>query len=181
MENFDNIDIRTIEPRDIETLVKQFTFPWADAATTRAKWQHYYKQQQAGERLACVIEKDNKIVGYGSLVVESSYPPFAHDDVFEIHDIWINAAEREQGLGALLITYLESVAEDNQASHIGMGVGLYADYGAAQRLYMRLGYMPDGAGITYKNAPVVPGKQYPVDDHLLLWLVKELSPKESEE
>jgi len=37
-----------------------------------------------------------------------------------------------------------------------------------------MGYQPDGNGITYKGAWVVPGEQYPVDDDLLFWLTKTL-------
>jgi hypothetical protein len=51
-------------------------------------------------------------------------------------------------------------------------VGLSADYGAAQRLYHKLGYEPDGNGVTYDRAPVTPGQKYPLDDDLALMLVK---------
>jgi len=30
---------------------------------------------------------------------------------------------------------------------VGIGVGLYADYGTAQRMYARRGYVPDGHGL----------------------------------
>ena len=32
---------------------------------------------------------------------------------------------------------------------VGIGVGLYPDYGSAQRLYIKRGYLPDGHGATY--------------------------------
>lgn len=57
---------------------------------------------------------------------------------------------------------------------IGLAVGLYADYGPAQKLYFKLGYIPDGFGITYEYAQVIPGQSYCVDDSLLLWLTKSL-------
>lgn len=59
-------------------------------------------------------------------------------------------------------------------AQIGLGVGLYADYGAAQRLYVRRGYMPDGAGLTWNNEPAEAGAMVRVDDDLLLWLHKPL-------
>ena len=34
---------------------------------------------------------------------------------------------------------------------------MYADYGTAQRMYVKRGYIPDGRGIMYNNLPVVPG------------------------
>jgi hypothetical protein len=61
---------------------------------------------------------------------------------------------------------------------IGIGVGLYAGadggYGAAQRLYIKRGYIPDGKGITYNYEPTIPGNSYPLDDDLVLWFTKKL-------
>jgi len=51
---------------------------------------------------------------------------------------------------------------------------IYADYGNAQRLYVKLGYIPDGQGVivgdTYPNA----GDRVRLDDALVLYLVKRL-------
>lgn len=45
---------------------------------------------------------------------------------------------------------------------------------SAQKLYCKLGYISDRNGITYKNEYVIAGKEYPVDDDLILWLIKKL-------
>ena len=50
---------------------------------------------------------------------------------------------------------------------------MYADYGPAQRMYIKRGYVPDGLGLYYKNQPVTPGKNVFVDDDLALYLVKK--------
>jgi GNAT superfamily N-acetyltransferase len=55
----------------------------------------------------------------------------------------------------------------------GIGVGLYAGYGPAQRMYILRGYVPDGRGLVHKNEPVSPGHDVFVDDDLLLYFVKE--------
>ena len=57
---------------------------------------------------------------------------------------------------------------------MGLAVGLHRSYGAAQRLYARLGYMPDGYGVTYDREAVVPGDFRAVDDELCLMMVKTL-------
>ena len=57
---------------------------------------------------------------------------------------------------------------------ICLGVGLYADYGPAQRLYVKLGYQPDANGTTYANRPMPPGRTVLLDDSLVLWLIKLL-------
>ena len=73
-----------------------------------------------------------------------------------------------------MIARFEQFAASAGRSTIGLGVGLYADYGAAQRLYVRLGYQPDGRGITYHEKLVVPDQLVRVDDDLILWLTKRL-------
>jgi hypothetical protein len=53
-----------------------------------------------------------------------------------------------------------------------LGVGLFEDYGPAQRLYILRGYVPDGCGITYRGERVKYGDRVVVDDDLVLHLVK---------
>src|SRR5580700_10370596 len=74
----------------------------------------------------------------------------------------------------------EGTAFQTQESYdqIEIGVGLYRDYGPAQKLYFQLGYAPDGNGITYRGQPTIPGQTYTLDDDLILWLVKILPSKE---
>ncbi|MEE8413744.1 MAG: hypothetical protein V3R96_04255, partial [Dehalococcoidales bacterium] len=55
----------------------------------------------------------------------------------------------------------------------GIGVGMYADYGPAQRMYILRGYVPDRLGLFYKNQPVIPGREVLVDDDLVLYFTKE--------
>ena len=57
---------------------------------------------------------------------------------------------------------------------MGIGVGLSRDYGAAQRLYIKRGYVPDGRGVTYNYLPVMAGSKVLVDDDLVLWFTKKL-------
>ena len=57
---------------------------------------------------------------------------------------------------------------------VGIGVGLYDGYGAAQKLYVKRGYIPDGQGITYNYKPVAYGEKVPLDDDLVLWFTKEI-------
>lgn len=60
---------------------------------------------------------------------------------------------------------------------IGFGVGLTADYGSAQRLYIHLRYVPDGKGIYYKYHAIKYSELVPVDDDLVLYLTKSLVDK----
>lgn len=170
----DNIVLRTMKEEDINSLINTFCFPWETIQKTTEKWNGYYAEQRTGIRTVCLVETQNQLVGYGSLVRSSKYSYFKNVNIPEIHDVWISEDRRNQGFGKALIHNLEGIARSEGLTQIGLGVGLYRDYGSAQRLYYRMGYSPDGNGITYKYQPVVPGESYPADDELVLWLKKPL-------
>ena len=50
----------------------------------------------------------------------------------------------------------------------------HSGFGAAQRLYCKLGYIPDGNGVTYDREAVRAGDMRAVDDLLCLMMVKAL-------
>lgn len=158
--------------QDVDELVENFCFPWDTPEKTEAKWKLYFEEHQKEIRTVAIIKLNDEIVGYGSLLYKSEYPLFA--DVPEINDVWIHEKNRGAGLGSALIQWFEALAKDKGYKEIGIGVGLYADYGAAQKLYVKLGYAPDGKGITYQCKKTTPGTQYPLDDDLILWLIKPL-------
>lgn len=164
--------IRPMCEADIDVIAIDRCLPWSTVQETNEKWNKYYKDQQNTIRIVGVVEKDREILGYGSLLLKSQYPYFT--GIPEIHDVWIYKEYRENGLGSRLISWLEALAKGKGYKEVGIGVGLYADYGSAQKLYVRLGYLPDGHGITYKYQPTVPGESYPLDDELILWLKKDL-------
>jgi hypothetical protein len=62
-----------------------------------------------------------------------------------------------------------------KSSIVGIGFGLTADYGDAQKLYIKRGYIPDGLGITSHCKPVSWGESVHVDDDLVLWFRKKLT------
>ncbi|MFE0756500.1 GNAT family N-acetyltransferase [Inquilinus sp. NPDC058860] len=142
----------------------------ADAAL----WAGYLADQAAGRRTVRLAWNGDWPVGYGTLVWESDYPPFRAGAVPEINNLVVAASARGRGIGSALIRAFEDLARQAGRERIGLGVGLYADYGPAQRLYGGLGYRPDGNGITWQERPVVPGDSVPVNDDLVLWLIKRL-------
>ena len=165
--------IRPLREQDIAVLGDLY-FPWSTREETIAKWRGYLDEQQNEARMARIVEQHGKIVGYGNLLPASQYPHFKQNRVPEINDVWVYEESRKKGVATALIVHFEQLAKQKGYTTIGMGVGLYRDYGAAQRLYFKLGYQPDGEGITYKQAAVIPGEKYAVDDDLILWLIKRL-------
>lgn len=172
--------IRSLHKTDIPKIVERYTFSWSTSEKTETLWDAYYQEQEDKVRTVAVIEKDGEILGYGSLLRKPESPFFAQRGIPEINAIWIDEDYRRKGLGTALIKWLEDLASQEGYNEIGIGVGLYRNYGPAQQLYFQLGYIPDGNGITYKSQSTVPGQSYPLDDDLILWLIKKL-PKVSYE
>jgi GNAT superfamily N-acetyltransferase len=137
-------------------------------------WARYSFEQEHRKRVVAIAWNDGAPVGYGTLIWESPYENFRQAGIPEINNLSAARAVRNRGIATALIRHFERCAATAGRTAIGLGFGLYADYGPAQRLYFRLGYRPDGRGITYANKPVAPGESVRLDDDLVLWLTKSL-------
>ncbi|GGO01215.1 hypothetical protein GCM10010969_23270 [Saccharibacillus kuerlensis] len=73
------------------------------------------------------------------------------------------------------------MAACERSSVVGIGVGLFADYGAAQVLYARRGYIPDGKGVYTGDRYAHYGDTVTIDDNLVLYLTKKLDAHNEEE
>ncbi len=84
---------------------------------------------------------------------------------------------RRRGVASRLLDRAE--LEVSRRSRVaGIGFGLHPGYNAAQRLYVRRGYVPDGLGVTYDDRFVREGEVLPFDDSLVLHLTKDLAAEE---
>jgi GNAT superfamily N-acetyltransferase len=137
-------------------------------------WPRYLAEHEAGERVVFVAEDAGAPVGYASLIWRPLYPPFAAEDTPEISDMVVVEGLRGQGIGSALIAACEARARAAGKRRIGIGFALYADYGRAQRLYVRRGFTPDGRGVWYGAEPAIPGQTYRLDDDLVLFLTKAI-------
>jgi GNAT superfamily N-acetyltransferase len=168
------IEIRPLDEIDISEIVKSFDqIGWDKPA---ALFQEYLKEQKANERYVWVAYQQNQFVGYITLKVDSEYLPFAKMNIPEIKDLNVLPNCRNQGVGSVLMKKAEEKA-GVYSTQVGIGVGLTADYGNAQRLYVKSGYIPDGNGVTYHHESVKWGVDYKVDDDLVLWFIKDLPSK----
>lgn len=139
------------------------------------KWDRYLEEQDQGLREVLLADTGEAIVAYGSLAWVSQNPSFRNAGIPEIQDLVVAEAYRKNGLGTRIIRALEKRASSAGHVRVGIGVGLYRDYSAAQRLYSRLGYALDGTGVSYKNASVEPGSHVTVDDDLVIWMLRSLN------
>lgn len=143
-----------------------------------AKAVDYFEQalahQDAGDRLVFIAEYEGEACGYCMLSWSPKYGFYKSMGYPEIQDLNILPAFRGRGFASELITHCENLALERGCSHMGISVGLTASYGAAQRLYVKLDYIPDGHGVTYDRKVVAHAEFKPVDDDLCLMMVKRL-------
>jgi GNAT superfamily N-acetyltransferase len=139
-----------------------------------ALWASYLADHQIGRRTVLIAWTGERPLGYGNLFWRSEYEPFQSLGIPEINNLGVDVAFRRRGIATRLILAFEDNARRSGRHEIGLGVGLYADYGDAQRLYWRLGYRPDGRGVTYNGRTVFPGEHVRLDDDLILWLSKSI-------
>ena len=164
--------IRPFGKEDISALVKEFArHHWEKPASL---FELYWQEQNTNERFMWVAFSNQQLAGYVTLKWLSAYQPFAENRIPEIMDLNVLPPYRQQGIGSQLLDVAEGLAAA-RGRVVGLGVGLYRDYGSAQKLYVKRGYIPDGQGVTYRYQWVVPGDSAPVDDDLILWFTKTFS------
>lgn len=138
-----------------------------------AQYQRYLDEQTADQRPVLVARLDGEFAGYVTVLWEPDYPPFRKTGIPEIQDFNVLPQFRRRGIGSALMDAAEALIATRSAT-AGIGVGLYPDYGPAQRLYVLRGYLPDGRGIASETVQVRPGQVVRVDDDLALYFTRDL-------
>jgi GNAT superfamily N-acetyltransferase len=138
-------------------------------------WPTCFQQQDEGVRTILGWIEGEQIIAYVQLNRAPKYQPFESTGIPEIQDLRVDRDYRHKGIGTSLIYFCEAIIVSEGGTMMGIGVGLYSDYGKAQQLYVSLGYVPDGAGINYDRVTVKRGERVIVDDDLSLMMVKSLT------
>ena len=169
------IDVRALTTADIVAIPRAFdALGWP--GKTAALYERYLADQASGSRMVFVATSARTIAGYVTVVWVSGYGPFADVEIPEIQDLNVLPEFRRRGIGWALMDAAEAAIAD-RADTAGIGVGVYADYGAAHLMYLRRGYLPDGRGLAYRGATVTPGTSVPMDDDLVLMMTRRLSDR----
>jgi GNAT superfamily N-acetyltransferase len=161
--------IRTLQADDVDDLAAAF----ASWPKPRSLFEGYAARLAAGDLDVVVAVLEQATAGFLIIEPKSGYPPFTAGDVPEIADFNVLPHARGRGVGTALMDEAERRVGEF-SSVVGLGVGLYADYGAAQRLYVRRGYLPDGAGVVLDGVSVAAGTTIRLDDEPMLMLSKQL-------
>ncbi len=144
------------------------------AAKSDGYFDRALEYQEEGSRLVFIASLERRDVGYCMLAWEPKYAFFRKMDIPEIQDLNVLPDFRRQGVGNFMIEHCENLARKKGMAYMGIGVGMDASYGAAQRLYIKRGYIPDGNGLTYDRKTIPHGAIHPVDDDMSLMLMKGL-------
>jgi len=131
------------------------------------QYRRYCRECQANKRVVLIAEVKGEFAGYITILWESPYPPFREQKIPEIADFNVLIKFRRRGIGKALMDQAERrIAQRSPIA--GIGVGLTEDYGAAQILYAKRGYIPDGKGISYNERFLKHSDQVIIDDDLIL-------------
>ncbi|OGO37202.1 MAG: hypothetical protein A2147_01445 [Chloroflexi bacterium RBG_16_57_8] len=165
-----DIVIRVLEAGDTVAIDAAFTgIGWR---SRRLQIEGYLREQESGERVGLVAYSVEQFAGYVTVNWKPVYSPFAERGIPLIQDLNVLPPFRRRHIASRLVDEAERRIFDRSPT-AGIGVGLYSDYGPAQRMYVLRGYVPDGRGLTYNDQPVAPGHEVRVDDDLILFFTKE--------
>ncbi|MET3937443.1 ribosomal protein S18 acetylase RimI-like enzyme [Paenibacillus sp. PvP094] len=166
-----NIHIRTLNEHDPALISRAFQEQgWVKPVE---QYLHYLAEQEKGERVTLVAELDGAFAGYVNVLWNSPYPSFKEQGIPEINDFNVLIQYQRQGIGSRLMDRAEELIQE-RTDIAGIGVGVFTDYGKAQILYVRRGYIPDGKGIHKHDRYLMPGDETIIDDDVVLYLTKKL-------
>lgn len=169
-ENHDLL-IRDMNIEDVYTIHNErLSHGWHSDISVYEK---YLEDQVNNKLFVFIAEYKGEIVGYTTLKPFVNVGPFASRKLPEISDFNVFVKYRYKGIGSSILDVVESFASQSSDT-ITLAVGLHSGYGAAQRLYIKRGYIPDGSGVWYQDNNLIPYKNCSNDDSLVLYLYKQI-------
>lgn len=163
--------IREMVEKDCAVIARSFAAQGWEKP--EGQFRRYWKEQLGHQRIVLVAIFDGAFAGYLTIVWMSDYPPFREFNIPEIVDLNVLIKFCRMGIANRLMEEAEKRIVE-KAPKAGLGVCLHSDYGPAQALYARRGYIPDGRGVYYRGHHLQYGEQVVLDDDLCLYLIKPL-------
>ncbi len=158
--------------RNFEASV-QFLTEWVCDGEAEAR--RYLADHAEPEGASLVATRGHDVVGYVAIVWESNFAGFRDRGIPLVHQVAVAGLFRRQGVATLLMDAAEQLARERGIATLGITVGLFDEYGPAQRLYGQRSYIPDGRGACRGQRPLGKGMQVTMDDDLIIWLTKDLA------
>ncbi|MDD3242424.1 MAG: GNAT family N-acetyltransferase [Eubacteriales bacterium] len=163
--------LRRMEPGDVEPICRAEAAQGWHAAPD--KYFTRLRHQQAGLCVSLTALWDGCPAGYINLYFSPQDGPFVGQSLCEIVDFGVLEKYQRRGIGSALMDAAERIAAQ-RSDRVCLGVGLHSGYGCAQRMYAKRGYVPDGSGVWYGDAPCPPYTACQNDDDLVLYWSKHL-------
>jgi len=159
------ISIRKAVADDVDALVEM----------KMADIEECFARQDSGSLDIYIATQRAKPVGYSLINWSPKYKFYDVMNIPAIQDLRVKRSFRRKGIATAMMKMLENIVSAAGYQRIGISVGVTAKYGAAQRIYAKMGYIPDGHGVTYDRESIKSGEFRPIDDNLCLMMVKELA------
>jgi len=166
------IAIEPVDDGNSESAVR-FLIEWVSDGEAEAR--SYLAEHEEPDGASLIATSGSDVAGYIAIVWESNYAGFRSRGIPLVHQIAVAGPFRRRGVATLLMDAAEQLARDRGIATLGITVGLFDEYGPAQRLYGRRGYIPDGRGACQGQWPLRKGTRVSMDDDLIIWLTKDLA------
>jgi len=162
-----------MQVEDIDILAEEFGIKqgWHDKTTEL--FTMYFDEHISSKRYVSVALVGDSIAGYATLLPNDEIGAFANRSIPVVCDFNVLKKFQRQGVGSALMDEIEKTAKQ-MSNEICLAVGLYKDYGTAQRMYVKRGYVPDGSGVWHNGRNLQPYEACVNDDDLVLWMSKTL-------
>ena len=165
-----NLKVRDMVEADAQIIFDTYlSYKWHPDLNT---YLNYYAETKEGKRKVFIAEYDEKVAGLCTLVFDPDEGPLGSQGIPEIVDLCVFFNRHNRGIGNRLLDAAEGEAA-KKCNKVYLGVGLHSGYGAAQRIYVKRGYVPDGSGVWYMGKQLEQYANCCNDDELVLYMVKE--------
>lgn len=165
------IAVQLVDEGNSESVVR-FLIEWVSDGEAEAR--RYLADHAGPDGASLIAAAGSDVIGYVAIVWESDYAGFRSRGIPLIHQLAVARLFQRQGVATLLMDAAEQLVRDRGIATLGITVGLFDEYGPAQALYGRRGYIPDGRGACRGQRPLSKGMQVTMDDDLIIWLTKDL-------
>lgn len=165
-----NIDIRKMNYNDIPLICK------ADNDESEGNIAYLKNQllnQDKHECIALIALYNGNVAGYVFLYYKCRWGALANCGVPGVVDLTVFEKYRQKGIATNLMNVAEDIAK-RHSNKVYLEVCLSSEYGPAQRLYVKRGYIPDGKGVYYESSVCETDAICKNNDELTLCLIKEL-------
>ena len=167
-ENTPDVYIRPSKEKELDVLWQNFKVNQKEE-----KYTQRLKDVADGKCIALVAEYKGNVAGYFNVYPNSMGGSFGGKGLPELVDFGVLMKYRNHGIGNTLMQVAENIAK-KYSDTVYLGVGLHRDYGSAQRMYIKRGFIPDGTGLWWQGKNLEPYADMKNDDETAIYMSKKL-------